>query len=283
MEIAMRMERIKLNELSYYHCMNRICGTKDSYPFHDEAKQKFIDILESYSKLYNIHTLSYTVMGNHYHTLICTLQETLSKEVLSDRWEKFYVINKDKKWSKFYQARRPDWNDRDEVTRWNNRLNDLSDFIKVIQQKFTRWYNKTYNRRGHLWGDRFKSVLIQSGKHLWDCTKYVEFNPFRAYLAGKDYDFSSFGKFYKSGIHPCYKNLIQHFKHIFRLPEKTCDKECFQTIEEVYKTALTQELKILETKQNRRDKKWSKAVAIGDKSFLREKLKGLSQYKRLFC
>ena len=141
----MRPLRLKLNEKSYYHCMNRICGAKDVYPFHNEAKQKFIDILESYSKLYNIHTLSYTVMGNHYHMLICTLNESLSANDLAQRWEQFYITNKDKKWATFYQTRKPDWTNSDEVEHWNKRLNDLSDFIKVIQQKFSRWYNKTYN------------------------------------------------------------------------------------------------------------------------------------------
>ncbi len=110
----------------------------------------------------------------------------------------------------------------------------------------------------------------------------MEFNPFRAYLSDKDYNFSSFGKFYKSGIHPCYQNLIQHFKHVFRLPNKNTDKECFQTIVEVYKKALDEELDILKIKQSRRQVKWSKAIAIGDEGFLRERLRGLSQFSRIF-
>ena len=166
--------------------------------------------------------------------------------------------------------------------KWNTRLNDFSDFIKVIQQKFTRWYNHQHNRRGHLWAARFKSVLIQSGKHLWGCAKYVEFNPFRAFISGKNYAFSSFGKFYKSGVHPCYKHLVQHFKHIFNIPKSSSMQQCFNMIEKVYQLALDEEVMLLSNQQFRRQEKWTKAIAIGDQSFLREKLKGLSHCKRLF-
>ena len=93
----MRIKRIKLNELSYYHCMNRICGDKNTYPFNQDDKQKLIQIIESYSQLYNIDLLSYTIMGNHYHLLFCTTQETLDKENLALRWEQFYIHNKDSK------------------------------------------------------------------------------------------------------------------------------------------------------------------------------------------
>ena len=38
--------------------------------------------------------------------------------------------------------------------------------MKVLKQQFTQWFNKTHGRRGTLWEDRFRSVLVQSESHV---------------------------------------------------------------------------------------------------------------------
>ena len=37
---------------------------------------------------------------------------------------------------------------------------DISIFMRAYQQRFTVVYNKVHDRRGRLWGDRFKSVIL---------------------------------------------------------------------------------------------------------------------------
>jgi len=51
------------------------------------------------------------------------------------------------------------------------------------------------NRSGYLWGDRFKSVLIEKGEGLLNCLAYIDLNPVRAGIVKRpeDYRWSGIG------------------------------------------------------------------------------------------
>jgi hypothetical protein len=42
-------------------------------------------------------------------------------------------------------------------------MHDLSEFMKRLLQCFTRWFNRTHQRSGTLWEERYKSVIVESG------------------------------------------------------------------------------------------------------------------------
>lgn len=46
-------------------------------------------------------------------------------------------------------------------TRLDRNFHDLSAFMKLLKQRFARWYNAYHQRRGTIWRDRFESVLVQ--------------------------------------------------------------------------------------------------------------------------
>jgi putative transposase len=66
--------------------------------------------------------------------------------------------------------------------RFRQRLFEVSEYMRNIQAAFARWYNRTYDRRGRFWADRFKSVYLEDEKAVLDCMLYVELNPVRAGL-----------------------------------------------------------------------------------------------------
>lgn len=39
------------------------------------------------------------------------------------------------------------------------RMNDVSAFMKALKQRFSVLYNRSHQRYGTLWADRFKSIL----------------------------------------------------------------------------------------------------------------------------
>ena len=43
------------------------------------------------------------------------------------------------------------------------RIHNLSEFMKTLLQRFMRWFNRTHNRRGTLWEERYKSMIVESG------------------------------------------------------------------------------------------------------------------------
>jgi REP-associated tyrosine transposase len=54
--------------------------------------------------------------------------------------------------------------------------------MRNIQSAFARWYNRSYQRRGRFWADRFKPVYLEDERAVLDCMLYVDLNPVRAGL-----------------------------------------------------------------------------------------------------
>lgn len=53
---------------------------------------------------------------------------------------------------------------------------DISKFMKSINQSYAFYYNKKYNRHGHLFQDRFKSKLVPSYSYLLTLSAYIHNN-----------------------------------------------------------------------------------------------------------
>jgi hypothetical protein len=76
-------------------------------------------------------------------------------------------------------------------------MHDVSWFMKTVNQRFSKWFNRTHERFGPLWCDRFKSVLVEGERHaLRTVAAYIDLNPVRAGLVAdpKDYRFSGYGE-----------------------------------------------------------------------------------------
>lgn len=54
---------------------------------------------------------------------------------------------------------------------------DISKIVKSINQCYVAYFNKKYNRHGHLFQDRFKSKLVDNDKYLLALTAYIHNNP----------------------------------------------------------------------------------------------------------
>jgi putative transposase len=72
----------------------------------------------------------------------------------------------------------------------------LPKLIQSLHRSYTAYYNKKYNKVGHLWQGRFKTKLIAKDQYLINCIAYVEQNPMRSNLAKDitEYEFSSYAE-----------------------------------------------------------------------------------------
>ena len=52
--------------------------------------------------------------------------------------------------------------------------------MKELAQGYSRYYNRTYDRIGTLWNDRYRAKLIGDERYWLTCLRYVEQNPVRA-------------------------------------------------------------------------------------------------------
>ncbi|HAN09730.1 MAG TPA: transposase [Clostridiales bacterium] len=73
----------------------------------------------------------------------------------------------------------------------------ISELIKSINVNYVGYFNKKYNRIGHLFADRFKSEVIESEKYLLTVIRYLHNNPIKAGIVDKvdEYKWSSISEY----------------------------------------------------------------------------------------
>jgi hypothetical protein len=74
---------------------------------------------------------------------------------------------------------------------------DVSAFMKLLKQRFSQWFNARNARKGTLWEERFRSVLVDgAGDALLTMAAYIDLNPLRAGIVQdpKDYPWSGYGE-----------------------------------------------------------------------------------------
>ena len=182
-----RMRRLKVEDgEGWYHVYSRAACEKGFYPLEkDICRHKFISLIKYYSRAYFCDIAAFCIMGNHYHMV---LKFDMPREVTNEElWERALMLYPN---SKTYLKQ---WDEK----KWQvfeARLFNLSELMRNIQSAFAGWYNRTFERHGTFWADRFKSVLLGDTQAVLDCMIYVELNPVRAGLCTipEDYKACSF-------------------------------------------------------------------------------------------
>ena len=75
--------------------------------------------------------------------------------------------------------------------------NGISIFMNNISNSYSRYFNILHDRKGPLWVNRFKNILIQSDEQLLHLSRYIHINPTTAYLVNKpeDWEYSSYNEY----------------------------------------------------------------------------------------
>ena len=186
---------------TWHHCYNHAVGTVSDRPFGNAEKDQFIRILKRVSGLYTIRVASFTVMSNHYHLLLqAPVEEPTAAETAA-------------RYAAFYHGRRTLAVASPRCRVWQQRLRDVSWFIRHLQQLFARWFNKTRpeHRQGGLWSDRFKNTVLEDGAAAWNGWLYIERNAVRVGLTSTAgaYRYGAFGAWQAIGEHPFAEALEQ--------------------------------------------------------------------------
>ena len=58
--------------------------------------------------------------------------------------------------------------------RFTYRIHDLSEFMKTLLQRFTRWFNREHQRSGTLLEELYKSVIVESGTAARTMAAYID-------------------------------------------------------------------------------------------------------------
>ena len=187
--------RIKLSgEKSVLHCIGRIVAGE--MLLDDVAKETLTKMLGKMAAFCGLEVITYCMMSNHFHVLIrvpAPLQ--LTDGQLVERLEALYGAR-----GALTLLAREAMSERGKIDadirgKLLERMGDVSMFMGELKQRFSRWYNRTHERFGTLWAERFKSVVVEDQPgSLEAVAAYIDLNPVRAGLVEdpKDYRFCGY-------------------------------------------------------------------------------------------
>ena len=189
-----------------YHCISRVVDRR--FAFGDDEREHFRMFMRMQENFSGCRVLSYCVMSNHFHILLEVPQVPeggISDEVLLKRLSAIYTEAAVAAVAKELVDARGSENQShvEEIhTRYGYRMHSLSEFMKALLIRFTRWFNRTHQRSGTLWEERFKSVIVESGVAARTMAAYIDLNPVRAGMVADpaEYRWSSYGEAVGGGI-----------------------------------------------------------------------------------
>ncbi|WP_300671994.1 transposase [Desulfoluna sp.] len=181
-----RMVRTDPGQKTVYHVISRTA--LDGLPFKDSEKDELVRVIRRFSMVYAVEVLGFSVMGSHFHILA----EVSPGAMLSDEEVRQRFMLLQTKGSEFPEG---------QLEAFRERFSSLSWYVKDIKQTFSRHYNRKKKRRGTLWGERFKSVIVEKGETVINCLAYIDLNAVRAGIVTRpeDYRWCSIGHHMQTG------------------------------------------------------------------------------------
>lgn len=188
-----------------YHLISRVVDRR--FVFAERECEAFRMYVRMYENFSGCRILSYCLMSNHFHLLLEVppmAEGGLSDEALLQRLSALYSeafvagVAAELEEARKLAAETGGAESRaaEIHARFTYRMHDLSQFMKGLLIRFTRWFNRTHSRTGTLWEERFKSVIVESGVAARTMSAYIDLNPVRAGMVKDpaDYRWSSYGE-----------------------------------------------------------------------------------------
>lgn len=187
-----RNQQVSLDDTPYYHCISRcvrrayLCGddplTGQNF---DHRKAWIVQRMKSLAEQFSIDVCAYAVMSNHYHLVLCVDAARASAwsdaEVVA-RWTKLFPRNAQiLKTLKLNDGSAAVRKERQRMLDlWRDRLQDISWFMRCLNEQVARASNREDGCTGRFWEGRFKSQALLDERALVTCMAYVDLNPIRA-------------------------------------------------------------------------------------------------------
>lgn len=222
-----------------------------NYIFEDEEKEFFRLTMRKLEAFTGVKVLTYCIMSNHWHLLLEVPSSVeLGREEVFKRIEGFYSKQRVREIAQEFErahayaveSGNTDWEDA-VLEKYSSRMCDLSVFVKELKERFSKWYNRKKHRRGTLWEERFKSVLVENSDHaLSTMAAYIDLNPVRAEIVDdpRNYRFCGYaeavagGEAARKGIRQIqqseendmnWRTVVAHYRaHLFCKGERTNDR-----------------------------------------------------------
>jgi putative transposase len=197
----MREPRIKISPEAGpadYQCTSKTVN--GDRIFDDVAKEVLRAQIWQISDFCGVQILTHTVLENHFHVVLRVPQTTpVSDAELLRRYQVLYPKPTRYQTACLKVIAAQLETNGPKAVEWRTRqlrlMGDVSQYMKLLKQRFSIWYNRAHNRFGPLWADRFKSTLLGPGA-LIPMITYVDLNCVRAGIVQdpKEYRFCGYSE-----------------------------------------------------------------------------------------
>lgn len=192
-----RTRRIKNEGDGHYHIMSRTNNRAFLFT-GGKLKTDMVNILKRTAAFSGVKLEAYCMMNNHFH-IVCSVVKP-EEPVSEDEVIRRIATLKGKRFADDFadhlsELKRCGNMDMVEaaLNTWRRRMNDISEFTKTFKELVNIRYKSEIKHCGSIWSGRFTSTLVEGGKYLATCIRYVELNPVRAGIVrrSRDYEWSS--------------------------------------------------------------------------------------------
>lgn len=179
----------------FVHVTSR--AARQAFLFGETEKTAFLELARRWADFSGISILTHCLMDNHFHLLLWVPErrEIPHAEILarlSGVWSEEKVACWEETWGKLGM----DGKKALEVS-VTGRMWDLPEYMRVLKQNFTRWYNRRSGKKGTFWDCRYRSVVVEDNPlALLSVAAYIDLNPVRAGLVDDPvkYGWSGYGE-----------------------------------------------------------------------------------------
>ena len=190
-----RSRLVSLQDTPYYHCISRcvrrafLCGKDPTGDFDFEHRRQWIvDRIKLLCTVFAVDLCAYAVMSNHYHIVVRIDGDAIkcwSDREVAERWTQLFSGTLSVRRYLAGHSLSKDEQDRvtDLIATWRLRLQDLSWFMRCLNEPIARLANQEDGCTGRFWEGRFKSQALLDERALLACMAYVDLNPIRAAIA----------------------------------------------------------------------------------------------------
>ena len=195
----MRTARIVEAGSAYYHIMSRVVDRR--MVFDDGEKERFRKTLRAVSEFAGVRVMTWICMSNHWHVLMYLPErEKVSDSELVRRLSFLYDTTVvENVAAQLVSLRAGGHHEAAEARKreFTYRMYNLGEFVKTLKQRISFSYNRRHHRKGTLWEERFKSILVEGTPGtLTRMAAYIDLNAVRAGMVKdpRDYRFSGYGE-----------------------------------------------------------------------------------------
>ncbi len=199
-----RFRPADLEAVAYYHVVSRCYDRK--FLLEAEEKAFLLKQMRRYEALHGVRVVTYCIMTNHFHLLVeVPPRPTGSGPMFTEasflvHLSKSLGHGKAEELRRLFEMYRGNGCEKlipEIIAGYEKRMFNVSNLMQDVKQAFSVWYNKRVGRRGTLWEERFRSVLVEgAGEALATMAAYIDLNPIRAKIVEDpaEYAWSGYGE-----------------------------------------------------------------------------------------